>query len=518
MKPKTTLLLLCTAIMYLTSFAQPNIKLQQVAGGSADDNFSCLALTNDGGTIAGGTSYSGISGNKTQASRGGSDYWIVKYDKAGAIQWDKTIGSSGYERLACVQQTTDSGYILGGTSSGGVSGDKTSPLISNADYWIVKLDKNRNIQWDKTIADTSIEDLSSDEFTLYSLQQTSDKGYILAGINHDDNDDYFNTYWVVKLDSNGTKQWSQYYYANAFSRSDEVTTVIQQTPDGGYILGGSDFNRRYNAQLAQAVRIDKYGNQVWNKDYDEYITYRDDKITALVQTDNGYILGGYTDEIKYGSYGTHDYRLIEIDTAGNVLKARTIGGNGDDRLSSLEKTSDGGLLIGGYSNSDSSGNKTENSRGGYDYWIIKVNKFGQIMWDKTYGGSSDDNLFTAKERKPGEYVLGGSSLSGYSGDKTVPSRGGVDYWSLVMQYTKPAPQIVKDAAPDFSVYPSPATNKININTKSKAAFMLFTQSGRQMAYKIIEHTGSIDVSHVTPGFYFITNLSTGKKQNVIIER
>src|SRR4051794_4458275 len=106
MKSKATLLLLCSAFLYSTSFTQTEIKLQKVAGGRADDNFSCLIVTSDGGTLAGGASYSGMSGTKTDTSRGIDDYWIVKYDKSGAIQWDKTIGSNSIDYLAGVQQTT----------------------------------------------------------------------------------------------------------------------------------------------------------------------------------------------------------------------------------------------------------------------------------------------------------------------------------------------------------------------------------------------------------------------------
>jgi hypothetical protein len=111
MKSKFISLIFCVGVFYANAFAQPVIKAQKTAGGSADDNFSCMALTTDGGVIEGGTSYSGKSGNKTDTSRGGSDYWIVKFDKQGNKQWDKTIGGSSDDVLVSIEQTSDSGYV-----------------------------------------------------------------------------------------------------------------------------------------------------------------------------------------------------------------------------------------------------------------------------------------------------------------------------------------------------------------------------------------------------------------------
>ncbi|MEP7170844.1 MAG: T9SS C-terminal target domain-containing protein, partial [Bacteroidota bacterium] len=96
-------------------------------GGSATENLFTLQQTDDGGYILGGNSYSGISGDKTQASQGGSDYWVVKIDPLGALQWEKRFGGSDADALHAVQQTSDGGYILGGFSGSGISGDKTQP-------------------------------------------------------------------------------------------------------------------------------------------------------------------------------------------------------------------------------------------------------------------------------------------------------------------------------------------------------------------------------------------------------
>src|SRR5256885_327527 len=106
-------------------------------GGTNDETFTAFQQTSDGGYILGGYSYSGIGGDKTEASKGSSDYWIVKTDSLGIKQWDKDFGGTVDDKLYSLQQTSDGGYILGGFSHSGIGGDKTEASIGGLDYWIV---------------------------------------------------------------------------------------------------------------------------------------------------------------------------------------------------------------------------------------------------------------------------------------------------------------------------------------------------------------------------------------------
>lgn len=115
-------------------------------GGSDYDELHIIHQTIDGGFILGGFSLSGITGDKTQPSWGGYDYWILKIDSLGNKQWDKRFGGSGGDWLGSIQQTVDGGYIIGGYSGSGVSGDKTQPCWGAFDFWIVKLDSIGNKQ------------------------------------------------------------------------------------------------------------------------------------------------------------------------------------------------------------------------------------------------------------------------------------------------------------------------------------------------------------------------------------
>ncbi len=154
MKNLRTLIILALAFSFSIATAQtaPDKQWDARFGDSSDEYFYSLQQTADGGYILGGQSWSGIiSGDKTQAGQGETDYWIVKTDAGGVKQWDARFGGSGDDGLSSLQQTADGGYILGGVSSSGISGDKTQGnwgSIYTSDYWIVKTDAGGVKQWD----------------------------------------------------------------------------------------------------------------------------------------------------------------------------------------------------------------------------------------------------------------------------------------------------------------------------------------------------------------------------------
>lgn len=157
----------------------------------------------------------------------------------------------------------------------------------------------------------------------------------------------------------------------------------------------------------------------------------------IVTADGSYLLGGYSnsDVGSEANRGELDYWVIRIDAQGNKLWDKTFGGSANDELQALVATPDGGYLLGGTSASSISGDKSKNNKGVLneygnwtsDYWIVKIDSLGNKLWDKTFGGNNDDNLTTLLPTTDGNYLLGGTSSSGISGDKSQPSQG-EDYW------------------------------------------------------------------------------------------
>jgi PKD repeat protein len=212
------------------------IEWQNTLGGSSIDKLQSIKQTADGGYILGGYSESGISGDKTEVCQGSYDYWVVKLAAIGTIEWQNTIGGNDYDYLQSIQQTADGGYILGGYSYSGISGDKTEANQGGFDYWVVKLSATGTIEWQNTIGG------SNDDY-LQSIQQIANGGYILggyssSGISGDKTEaiqgNFLFDYWVIKLSATGTIQWQ-----NTIGGSiEDYLLSIQQTTDGGYILGG----------------------------------------------------------------------------------------------------------------------------------------------------------------------------------------------------------------------------------------------------------------------------------------
>jgi hypothetical protein len=294
--------------------ATGTIQWQKTFGGSLEDVALSVQQTTDGGYIVAG--YTKSTDGDVTVNHGGFDYWIIKLNATGTIQWQKTLGGTGQDHATCIQQTADGGYIVAG-SSNSYDGDVAENLGSY-DFWVVKLDATGTIQWKKSLGGTY-----SDE--AQSIQQTADGGYIVAGNTDSADGDvsgYHGSYdyWVVKLNATGTIQWQKAFGGS----SDDVATCVQQTTDGGYIVAG------------------------W--------TYSTDG--DVIRNNWDYYYVGY------------DYWIVKLSATGTIQWQTALGGSGDDDAFSIQETADGGYIVAGMSNSTDA-NFFENN-GSYDYWIVKL--------------------------------------------------------------------------------------------------------------------------------------------------
>ena len=429
-----------------TPVSAQEIEWQNSIGGSGDDWINSIERTFDGGYILGCSSVSNISGDKTENCIGNDDYWIIKVDLLGNIQWQNTIGGVGSDYLMSIISTADGGFFLGGVSNSGISGDKTDNFIGSGnavDFWVLKTDSLGNILWQKTIGG------SGNDF-LNAVEVTNDGGYILGGRsnsnisgNKTENSFGQDDYWFVKLDSIGNVEWDK----TIGGSSDDFLYSIQQTIDNGFILGGMSESNISGVKNENCIG----GEDFWILKIDEIGTIQwqntiggsgSELFTSIKQnSDGGYLVSGSSasdisgdkTENSVGDLGYTDYWIIKTDSLGNIQWDKTIGGNCADRLNSLRLTNDGGYLLGGWSCSDISGSKTEKSLSvlGYtDYWVIKMDSLNQIQWQNTIGGSVTDLYSTMNKSENEEIVIGGISLSNMSEDKLENCIGGWDFWIL----------------------------------------------------------------------------------------
>ncbi len=328
-------------------------------GGSADDIITAVGVNSANEYLFGGYSESGISGDKTEEKKGETDIWLVKTDSKGDILWDRTIGTIERDDVSVILPTDDGGYILGGRTSSGISGDKTSISYGDSDYWVIKIDKNGDIIWERTYGG------SSDDY-LSTIMSTEDGNFLIGGSSSSsisgvkteaNKSSYGDDYWVVKIDKNGDILWDKTYGGNSY---DKLRTIVQ-TLEGNYVLGG-------------------------------------------------YTYSSSSGDMKAASKGERDYWIIEIDTSGNLIWEKNIGGAADDLLTSILVLPNGEYYLFGGSSSEISADKTERLvQSAYeDSWLVKIDKNGNVLWDKTYGKEGittwPGNIFPASDNS---YVLGG---------------------------------------------------------------------------------------------------------------
>jgi gliding motility-associated-like protein len=465
MKYISLLGLLLVQLTALSLFGQaPPIHWQRTIGGSADDRLTTLIQTNDGGYIAAGMSKSGISGDKTEASRGDHDFWIVKLSNLGNIQWQKTYGSQHTDQPFSIVQTSDNGFLVSGYSMGDISGDKTEPnrgitgtFNQGYDCWILKLDATGNIQWQRTYGTNGNE-------VVYSALQRNSSVLVVAGLSEwhtslpaprtpdrTTANPTWNDFWLLKLDA-GTGA-IMHQEAHGGNRHDNLFYIIPTT-DGGYMGGGlsgsgagtgNKTTPLYGGYDNWLIKMDSNFNAQWQVELggaqDDWgvggnaIDENSGEGGMEQTTDGGFIvanttLSGATGNKTEASFGGWDCWLVKLNSTGGISWQKELGGSADDRAATVMQTPDGGYLVASTSNSPLSGNKTEASRGGNDYWLIKLDAAQNIEWQKVLGGSDDDQITIARRTTDGGYILGGFSKSNISGEKSENSRGDYDFWII----------------------------------------------------------------------------------------
>ena len=427
-------------------FAQnPLVKMwDKNYGGLEDDEPTCFQETRDGGFILGGFTFSDIGGDKTVPLRnavGITDFWVLKIDSAGNKEWERDFGGTNGDQLNSIQQTFDGGYILGGMSASNTGADKTQASYGNFDYWIIRLDAQGNKLWDKDFGG-----ISSDQ--LISIMQTSDGGFILggnsvSGISGSKTEACRGAtdFWIVKIDSLGNQVWDKTFGG---SDADKLYTV-RQSRDGGFILGGSSWSPASGDKTAATfggedfwvVKTDAAGNKLWDKDFGGI---ESDILFSLVQSyDDGYVLAGRSGSGISGNKtqplrGGYDFWLVKIDSLGNAEWDKNIGGTGnEDEFGNISLTEEKGFLIAGTSYSSVGGDKTENNLGQEQSWFIKLDSLFNIEWDKTVLTPCHDEIGFAVQTKGQCYAVlnANSGTGGIGGERSQPAwNNSHDYWII----------------------------------------------------------------------------------------
>ncbi|MBL7887062.1 MAG: T9SS type A sorting domain-containing protein [Flavobacterium sp.] len=541
-----------------------DLEWQKSFGGSESDLLQSIAITNDGGFILAGVSSSNKSLDKKEDSRGEDDFWVIKLNAKGGEEWQVTLGGNGQEKLHSIKSTRDGGYILGGSSSSDKSFNKSEKSFGNLDYWVIKLDNKGKVEWQKSFGGKYADELRSLDTTLdggYILG-----GYSNSPASGNKTSDSLGEgdYWVLKLDIKGEIVWQK----NIGGNGDDQLNVIHQTYDKGYILGGnsnsetSEYKTRSNGEGTDfwVVKLDETGAILWQETYN-YGKF--DVLTSLVENDDHTLLiGGFAkgefSTSKLGGKtkarkGTDDYIALKIDEKGQELWSESVGSDGEDVLKKVIETRDGGYLFAGTGspisvhNSDDSTSKLGNAFGNgnnaqLDQQVQNVNSAVKEQTDSatqqvndTYnqGASKVKEAMGIKEDSPIKFAsnplstnaglkpssAGNGMLGNNATQQQLPASrdkkknlGSSDFWVVkLLDRNKP-----KEEKAIIEAFPNPATNYTNVvvgyDFESGTA-TLVDMAGRQLQqFEITSRTIPVDLSGLPEGIY-VVNIKTNDGQS-----
>lgn len=322
--------------------------------------------TKDGGTILTGW---------IESRQEGSDVFLARYDGGGNRLWLKTYQGNGYSDGHCVKEVDGGGFILAGETKSGDGYDH--------DVYVVRTDEKGGPIWEKNFGGKRCD-------YAWSVQQTKDGGFIIAGGTESFGAGIYDVY-LIKLDSSGNEIWEK-TYGGAGS---DCGYAVQQLDDGGYLIAGNTESFGAANPDVYLLKADGDGQMIWQKTYGGKGS--DYGWSLLKAGDGGYLIAGEK-EIAGDQGGGFAAYLIKVDPDGNELWEKTYGDKSGSSIYAASQAKDGGYVLSG---------KKESARGGYDLYVVKIDKNGDPVWEKTIDGTGCNCGYGILQSKDGGYVVAG---------------------------------------------------------------------------------------------------------------
>jgi len=493
-------LLLIAVLAIAPSAAQPSIDWQLAVGGGSLDYAKEIHQTADGGYII--AAYTGSTDGDVLDNHGFNDAWVVKLDGSGSIAWQSTLGGSSDDRAYSIDQTADGGYIMAG-STGSSDGDVTGSHGGPADVWLVKLDQNGTLLWQKCLGGTG-------EDVAYAVRQTSDGGYVFAGNTTSDDWDVSGNhggsdYWVVKVDTVGGVVWQ----ATIGGSDYDIAASIRETSDGGYVVAGrshsmdGDVTSGHGDADAWIVKLDANGalvaqHALGGSSYD--------RVSSIEEsTDGGFIAIGTSmsnDGDVSGSHGSGgDAWVVKLDAGLGLSWQKALGGSNVDSGNSIQQEVDGGYVLLGMSASNN-GDVTLN-HGPFDYWIAKIDAIGNVEWQLTMGGDGSDEGVCLDRTTDGGYVCCGD-IKSFDGDVTG-FHGAKDGW--VVKVSDVSTNVEEEHEPSLVIRPGEGGQILHVTTienVTDATICLINSAGQQVACERMSgRQHALSIGHLPSGSYLL---------------
>ncbi|HEU4790305.1 MAG TPA: T9SS type A sorting domain-containing protein [Flavobacterium sp.] len=511
---KIKLLSFIIALLQLSTYAQtPAIEWKKCFGGTDSDSFSNIKQTSDGGYIVVGASRS--NNGDLILNKGNNDVWILKLNFNFVTEWSKSYGGTKEDYADCVQQTTDGGYIITGYSESN-DGDATSNHGSyhNGDFWTIKTNAKGVIEWQKSLggsqAERSYSIIQTNDGYVVTGTSSSNDGDVsgLHGYGTTNADDAS----IIKLDVLGNVIWQKLLGGT----ESENSSSVKQTTDGGIILCGrsrsndGDVSINKGSSDAWIVKLNGLGIIEWEKTFGGSNT---DSAKSISQTsDGGFIVIGSsssTDGDVIGNYSNErdNVWVLKLNINGDIQWQKIFSGSETDEGTDIQQTSDGGYILTAQTYS-SDKDLTEN-KGYSDAWIVKLNQKGELQWQKSIGGNSYDRIESIQQTVDGSYIMAGYTFS-TDGD-IINNNGNGDGW--IVKLVSSNLSLNNFESNKLIIYPNPVTSILNFQIPNKDIIdkIIITDINGKKILEQNKNTTQIDTQELNSGTYFITVFSSDKK-------
>ena len=293
------------------------------------------------------------------------------------IEWEQTVGGTGNDLLYSVFQTSEGDFVAGGTSAG--------------DFYLVKMNSDGELLWEKTLG------LSDRNENAYDMAPTADGGAVLAGTcDGNPPQTWFSDIYIIKTNADGYITWDSQLGMDGIG---ETCRAIQQTSDGGYILCGDVWSSSETGYDVILMKLNSIGVISWQQEFD-FGNGADHALSVYETSDGNFVVAGKTqaDNELYD----YDAFILKVNTAGGTLWFKTFGYDfpHDESANHIFETSDGGYLFAGATSEDGLINK--------DWYVVKTDENGNVIWQQTYGFSYQETASSACETTNGDFVVSGN--------------------------------------------------------------------------------------------------------------
>ncbi|MFN0015319.1 MAG: T9SS type A sorting domain-containing protein [Saprospiraceae bacterium] len=492
----------------LSTFAQPSILWENSFGGKYTDYGADIIEVENGNYLVLNMPYS--NGGDVLNSHGGADFWLLKLNHSGELIWQRCYGGTKDDEPKKIIPTLDGNYLLIGSTK-----SNDGNVTANhgwTDAWIIKIDPNGGIIWQKTYGGTNFD-------AAHTITPAHNGGYVVTGSSYSADFDVPNSnkgisdLWAFKIDENGTLLWSKLYGGNFYDDPGSVLSTV----DGGYIFAGSSSSTNgdglgnHGDSDSWVIKVDSIGTKQWVKVFGGE---DNDVCTGVVTLDDGGYLVLNMSASKLGSFnenhGGFDFWLYELSSTGGFIWQKFYGGTQMDLPSGIKKLTNGYYILWGHAQSadgDLVGNLGPNA------WMVCINQAGDIIWKRTYGGTQSDQFSSLVESGDGSITVVGHSGSN---DGDVQSGGGPsnagDVWVVHFDQTTS----VKDPNAEqiiFNISPNPASNNIELTTKdgyNNGMISISTVNGILVQSQTVSLAQKVDISGLAAGAYIIKLELDGK--------